>query len=391
MRNATHHTAGATGSDPAGIAVRLRLLTGIVCAALAACNASQSQPKDDAGAGVAAVIRRAGTVSVPERSPLRRSMVISAAQSQMVERPVLLPGVVEADPARLVKAVPPLSGRIVELPKQLGQAVGAGDPLFSLDSSDMALAHSDAAKAQAALVLAERNLERQRDLAQDEIGVRRDLEQAESDYRQATTEVQRTRVRLSQLGSAPAAANVRRYTFRSPIAGRVVELNGARGGFWNDTNAPIMTVADLSVVWVVASAHEKELASVFVGQPASITLDAYEGETISGNVRYVGAMLDADTRTVKLRIPLDNASGRLRPGMFAKVQVRGPAHPAIVVPAAALVQSGFNTRVFVETAAWTFQPRIVRTGAALGDAVEVVDGLEPGERIVVKDGVLLND
>lgn len=178
---------------------------------------------------------------------------------------------------------------------------------------------------------------------------------------------------------------------KSPIAGHVIEQTGSQGGFWNDTNAPIMTVADLSTVWVGASVQEKDLAAVFVGQTTTIALNAYAGESFSGTVRYVAQVLDPDTRTVKVRIVLDNSSGRLRPGMFARVVFSGPAHNSPVVPAAALVQDGFNTRVFVEQSPWAFAPRVVKTGARLEGQVEITDGLKAGERIVVRDGILLND
>jgi len=77
--------------------------------------------------------------------------------------------------------------------------------------------------------------------------------------------------------------------------------------------------------------------------------------------------------------------------MFAKVTFSCQAHKAVVIPATALIQSGFNTRVFVEKSPWQFEPRICKTGAQLGDNVEIVSGLKPGERIVMKEGVLLND
>ena len=275
--------------------------------------------------------------------------------------------------------------------KFLGDLVKKGDALFVIDSADLAQAYSDAAKARAALGLAQRNLQRQKDLAQAEIAARKDLEQAESDFAQATSEAERTQARLAQLGTALEAGNGRHYTLRSPIAGRVIELAGARGGFWNDTNAPIMTVADLSSVWVAASVRERDLAAVFIGQAARIIFDAYDGEFTDGNVRYVGEVLDPDTRTVKVRIALQNPAGRFRPGMFARVQFAGAAHKAVVVPASALVQAGFDTRVFVETAPWSFQPHVVKTGAQIGERIEVVDGLKAGERIVVQDAVLLND
>lgn len=364
------------------------------CIMLNACSESHSQPQagapNDNGKQPSAVVRQGGVASIPEASPLRKSLQLAVVEEQTVERPILVPGVIEADPARLIKLVPPVSGRILELHKTLGDPVKKGDPLFAIDSADLAQATSDAAKARAALALAQRNLQRQTELAQAEIAARKDMEQAESDFAQAKSEADRTQGRLAQLG-ATQGGNGRQYTLRSPIAGRVIELNGARGGFWNDTNAPVMTVADLSNVWVAASVREKDLAALFVGQAAKITLDAYEGETLDGKVRYVGEMLEPDTRTVKVRIALDNTSGRYRPGMFAKVRFSGPAHKAVVVPAAALVQSGFNTRVFVETSPWIFQPRNVKVGAQLGDRAEVTEGLRGGERIVVKNGVLLND
>jgi cobalt-zinc-cadmium efflux system membrane fusion protein len=316
---------------------------------------------------------------------------MSAVAQQTVERPIIAPGVVEADPAKLVKILTPVSGRIEQLHKALGDPVGAGEPLFTLDSADFAQAQSDAAKAQTLLELATRNLERLRKLTVDDIAARKDVEQAESDHAQALLEADRTRARLAQLGLAPGASMGRRYTLRSPIAGRVVELTGAQGGYWNDLTAPIMTVADLSTVWLTASVQEKDLGAVYVGQAAKIAFNAYEGTEIEGSVKYLAGILDPDTRTVKVRIALDNAAGRFRPNMFARVVLRGRPHAAIVVPATALVQSGFNARVFVEVSPWLFEPRIVKTGAQLDDRVEILEGLKPGERIVVKDGVLLND
>ena len=346
---------------------------------------------DAATPPVEPVVHRGALRSVPDASPLRKALQVAAVSEQSVQRPITVPGVVEADPARLIKVVPPVSGRIDKLYQRLGDAVKVGDALFTLDSADLAQAWSDAGKAQAALTLAQHNLERQQELSRAEIAARKDLQQAESDQAQASNEAQRTKARLSQLGTAWGRGSGRQYTLRSPIAGHVIDLTGAQGGFWNDTNAPIMTVADLSTVWLSASVQEKDLAAVFVGQTATIALNAYPGESFSGTVRTIAQVLDPDTRTVKVRVVLDNALGRLRPGMFASVVFSGPAHSGTVVPIAALVQDGFNTRVFVEQAPWVFTPRVVKTGARVNDLIEITDGLKAGERIVVRDGVLLND
>ncbi|MEP7101797.1 MAG: efflux RND transporter periplasmic adaptor subunit [Burkholderiales bacterium] len=357
------------------------------CALLSACD--QHAPVADVSA--AALLREGASIAVPATSPLRKALQVDSAAETTFERPISVPGVIEADPARLVKIVPPVGGRIERVYKGLGDAVRAGEPLLTLDSADLAQATSDANKAQAALALADHALTRQRDLAAAEISARKDLEQAQSDRAQAQSEARRAQSRLSQLGSALGRGNGREYTLTAPISGHVIDLTGAQGGFWNDTNAPLMTVADLSKVWLTASVQEKDLAAVFVGQQALIALNAYPGEPLTGRVAYVGQVLDADTRTVKVRVALDNAAGRLRPGMFASAVFSGVSHEAITVPASALIQDGFNTRVFVERAPWTFEARNVKTGAQIGSQVEIAAGLKAGERIVVKDGVLLND
>jgi cobalt-zinc-cadmium efflux system membrane fusion protein len=327
---------------------------------------------------------------IPEKSPLRRSLVVVPVADQSLAAPFTLPAVVEADPARLVKVTSPLAGRIVRLGKQLGDEVKAGDVLFIVDSPDFAQAGADAAKAQAALTLARRNLERQRELDKSDLAARRDLEQAQSDYEQAASEAARAGTRLSQAGARAGAAPNGKLAVRSPIAGRVVELSAAEGAYWNDATAPLMTVADLSRVFVSANAQEKDLAQLYVGQQASVKLDAYP-EPLKGQVRYVGDMLDADTRTVKVRLPFDNHDGRLKPGMFAEATLLSRAHQGIAVPMAAVIQNGFSSRAFVEVKPWQFAPRDLKLGAQIGEQVEVLAGLKAGERIVVKDGVLLND
>ena len=224
-----------------------------------------------------------------------------------------------------------------------------------------------------------------------EIAARKDVEQAENDFAQAESEARRAHGRIAQLDADKTGATGRQYVLRAPISGRVIELTAAEGGFWNDTNAPIMTVADLSSVWVAASIPEKDLAAVAVGDGAVIALNAYPGESVRGTIAYLGEVLDPDTRTVKARIAVDNSSGRFRPGMFARVVFHAPAHEALVVSATALIQSGLDTQVYVETAANTFEARNVKRGPRGGDSVEVLAGLSASDRVVVQNAVLLND
>ncbi|MYM26086.1 efflux RND transporter periplasmic adaptor subunit [Duganella sp. FT135W] len=369
---------------PCALAIGAAALIGWNVVGLQAHEASTPAPEP-------ALVHEGDLLRLPQKSPLRRSLVVQAVVDQSVQAPFVLPATVEADPARLVRVLPPLAGRVIRLNKQLGDAVKAGEVLFVMDAPDFAQANADATKAQSALTLARRNLERQRELDKADIAAGRDLEQAQSDYEQAASEAARAAARLTQAGGAAGNAVAGgKLAVRSPISGRVVALAAAEGAYWNDATAPLMTVADLSRVFVSANAQEKDLPQLYVGQQASIKLDAY-AEPLKGQVGYVGEMLDADTRTVKVRLPFDNRDGRLKPGMFAEATLRARAHSGIVVPMSAVIQSGFASRAFVEVKPWQFQARELKLGAQIGEQVEVLAGLKAGERIVVKDGVLLND
>ncbi|RAM62807.1 cation transporter [Herbaspirillum rubrisubalbicans] len=331
------------------------------------------------------------TIVIPPASALRDSLKTALIEQRSIAIPFSLPASVEADPARLAKILPPTTGRIVSIQKRLGDAVKAGDVLFEIESSDLAQAVSDERKAQSTLALTRRNLERQRSLDQANISARRDLEQAQSDYEQADSEAARAHARVAALGGTAASGGSARLAVRAPVSGHVIELNAAVGSFWNDNTASVMTVADLSSVYVTASAQEKDLARLHAGQNAEIALDAYPGQPLQAKVKSVGQMLDPDTRTVKVRILVANTDDRLKPGMFAQAILREQAHTGLLVPMTAVVQSGFANRVFVEVAPWKFEARKIMLGAQVGNDVEVTDGLQAGTRVVVKDGVLLND
>jgi cobalt-zinc-cadmium efflux system membrane fusion protein len=346
-----------------------------------------------APATVSPVLMREGaTIVVPEASPLRRTIVVAPVAQEAVQVPFALPASVEADPSKLVKVLPPVSGRIASLNKVLGDSVKAGDVLFRLESADLSQALSDAQKAKSAITLAKQTLERQRQLGESDIAARRDVEQAQNDFEQASSELARANAKLAQIGAGLSGSmEGRLLAVRSPISGRVVDLAAANGAFWNDVTAPLLTVADLSTVYVTANADEADLANIFVGQETKITLNAYPDEPLTGKVRYVGEILDSDTRRVKVRVVVENRSARLKPGMFAQAMLFAKPHPSILVPKNTVVQNGFSSRVFVEVAAWRFEPRVVQLGATIGDRVEILGGLKAGARVVTSDGVLLND
>jgi membrane fusion protein, heavy metal efflux system len=165
----------------------------------------------------------------------------------------------------------------------------------------------------------------------------------------------------------------------------------APGATINDDTQPIMTLADLSVVWVTALIAERDLAGVSRGQDAEIAVDAYPGRTLHGKVLFVADVIEADSRRDKTRIALANPDAFLKPNMFATVTLHGAPLERVVLPSSALLMNNDRTTVFVAVAPWTFERRTVQPLLEEGTQVVIESGVAPGEQVVVRGGILLND
>ncbi|WP_394847156.1 efflux RND transporter periplasmic adaptor subunit [Pendulispora brunnea] len=363
------------------------LLCGASSVLFAACKRGE-QATPEGTAPVPTVEHHNGKVFVPEGSPLRQRIEVKPAEMKSIERHIVAPSTVEAEPTRLAKIAPPLAGRIVKLFVHFGDSVKAGAPLFTIDSPDLVAAQSDYLKAKSAFAQAERDVARQKDLVDHGIGAQKELEQAQTDRETAKSELERTTTRLHLLGVGPGNVGGP-MTVRSPIAGRVIDLSTAPGQFQNDPASILMIVADLSNVWVTANIQEKDIRRVHQGDDAVATFTAYPGESFPGKVAFVGDLLDAETRTIKVRIGFDNPDSRLKPAMFATVSFHGKAVPELVVPVASVVIASDKSHVFFETGPWEFERRPVTVGDQVGDQFIVVKGIEAGQRIVTANAVLL--
>jgi cobalt-zinc-cadmium efflux system membrane fusion protein len=334
--------------------------------------------------------RQGRAIFIPENSPLRHQLVHSVAQSEQVKARLVAPASVEADPVRFARIFPPLSGRIQRLFVGFGDPVRRGQLLLTLDSPDFAAAENDFVKARSAVELTRRALTRQRDLYDHHIAARRDVEQDESDYATANSELERAENRLRSLGLNPSTMKFGQpLAIYSPLDGRVVDLTVAQGEYRNDNTAPLMTVADLSTVWLTANVQEKDSRYVFKGQPVEAVFSAYPEDTFHGKVLFVGDLLDPDTRAIKVRVAFSNADRRLKPGMYGAVTFAEATDRQVMVPTSAVFQLGDTSSVFVETKPWTFQPRPVVIGAEQDGKTVIKSGLEAGATVVSREGVLL--
>jgi cobalt-zinc-cadmium efflux system membrane fusion protein len=381
-------------SQPARFFV-LALVVGAVAAGgyrLLAGPFGGAEPARAVAAKVPLLIRDGERIIVPEGSPVRTSVAVESVAAQDVQRNLVLPAVVEADPARLIKVLPPLAGRVTQLKVQLGQQVEAGQPLVVIDSPDLASAYADYDRAKVLLSLALKSRDRQRGLVKIGGAADKDLQQSETDYATVGAELRRAEARLKEIGvEAETADKTRTMTINAPMAGSIIDLAVAPGAFWNDATAALMTVADLGTVWVTAGVPEKDTALVAKGQAVDVSFTAYPAEVFKGQVLFVSDVLDLDTRRTKVRIAFVNPDTRLKPGMFANVSFHAPARRAVAVPTSALVVKDDASQVLVEVAPWTFEARTVEIAFQQGDRAVLSSGVTAGDRVVVKGGVLLGD
>jgi cobalt-zinc-cadmium efflux system membrane fusion protein len=340
----------------------------------------------------ATVVHQGDKIHVPEGSALRSRLTVEPAPVQAVGGKLVLPAVVESDPARTAAVLTPLSGRLIALKVSLGDRVSRGQTLAVIDSPDLAQAYEDDEKAADTFKLSGKNLQRQE--AQNKLGVAsdRDLDQARSDHAQAAAEYARTQARLKMLGvPAEHGAGARLLTVTAPLGGSVIALAVTPGNMINDPTQPLMTIADLASVWVTALVPEKDLAAVSKNQDASVVLLSYPGRVLRGKVSFASDVIEPDSRRDKIRIPFANGDYALKPNMFATVTLIGPERSEVVLPSSALLMNNDRTTVFVAVAPWTFERRSVDPRLEGGPTVAIRSGVKAGEPVVVKGGILLND
>jgi membrane fusion protein, heavy metal efflux system len=352
------------------------------------------------------MVRQGDKILVPEGSALRARLTVMPVSLQPVSPKLLLPAVVESDPARTAAVLAPLGGRLIALKVGLGDRVTRGQVLAVIDSPDLGQAYDDNDKAADSFKLTEKTLGRQE--AQNKLGVAsdRDLDQAKSDFAQAAAEYTRTQAHLKVLGASvenkPASAEnkpastenkpaSRELIVTAPVSGSVTTLAVAAGNMINDPTQPLMTIADLSTIWVTALVAEKDIAAVSKNQDAQVTLAAYPDQVRQGKVLFVSDVIEPDSRRVKIRIAFANTDYALKPNMFASVVLTGRERSLVVLPSSALLMNNDRTSVFVATAPWTFERRNVDAQLEEGSSVAIRSGVNAGEQVLVKGGILLND
>ena len=390
---------------------RLVSLAILGCSIWTACGSRESSTESAAAARVPSESKTAqDNVSLsPEQ---QRSVTIETSPAGFSEQPEILrvKGRIALADDRTWKVGVRTLGSVVAVYKELGDFVHKGDILARYHADEVRdsralyrAAVAEADRAQSAARQAERNRDRARRMLELKAGSQQQVEQAEQELvtaqaavRKAQIEVDRLRDLLEDDLRVPAEPNPNRrddleddVPILAPGDGYIIEKNVTPGKSV-DTSSVTFVVADLSRVWMLASVRQEDLGKLRSGQAATVSLAGQGDRRWSGRITNLGQELDPSTRVMQVRIELDNRDNRLRPEMLANADLPvGRGRPTIIVPSDALQQVGDDTVVFLQTGPGRFSVRPVRTGEAADGKTPILEGLNPGDAVVVRGSFIL--
>jgi len=329
-----------------------------------------------------------------EKDVPQKAIQTAPVEFRTVSTELVIPATIQPDPARVVHVFAPVSGRLLELRVKPGDSVSAGQAVAVVQSSDVASARSDYQKAKAQAEHSQSALRRANVLFQHEAIAQKDMEDARAQAALDESELERAKERLQLLGLSEGHATDRANVL-APRSGVVTETTSAPGEMAKslDASSSLLTLADLSSVWVVGSVFERDLMSVPRGSTVRVTLDAYSSEEWQGKISNVSDVVDPATRTVKLRVVLDNRLRKLKPEMFATIHVLRPPSSLAVVPSAAVLHEGNTTYVMIQATGQQdkFERRVVDVQEAGPQETLVRSGLHPGDVVVSSGAALLRE
>ena len=379
------------------------LIAGCALAAAACGGSSQPPAAPQLPAGHASASSDAAATAAPSyftvpQEQLSHLQLATVSQAQWMTT-VATTGTVDWDGDKTTQAITQVGGPITRLAVDLGQRVTAGQPLLYVASPDIANAMSAYRKAKNRLDLAQRTLDRNKDLLDHRAIAPKDLEQSQADYNDASTDVSGALQQLTILGvspqdikdaetqNAPIKADL---PMRAPIAGVVVQRLVMPGQVIQAGMTIAFVISDISTVWIQGHIYEKDLRSVRTGDKADITSASFP-ETLQGTVTDVGALLDPDTRTTAVRIVTRNPRGELKKDLFVDVTIHdASSRQALVVPSAAVLYDEQNMPfVFLQVKDGQFAQHQVEIGDQRGDQIEVTSGLKAGDRVVSQGSLFL--
>jgi cobalt-zinc-cadmium efflux system membrane fusion protein len=332
----------------------------------------------------------------PEVQPRIETTVVEFSQSRQA---LMLAGKVAYGEDRYSRISSPLQGRVVEVRAHLGDRVKAGAVLLVIDSPDIAQAYSEYVKEDSELRYATRAHELAKDLYENKAMPLKDLKQAENELIKARAEFRRAKERLLSLRIPAEELNkpldkqkiTSRFEMKSPLTGTVVERAVTPGqSVSGDPSQVLFTVADLDMLQVMADLYERDLSLVKEGQFARVNVEAYPGVDFPATIAAIGDIVDPTSRTIKVRAWVNNEGHKLKPEMFARLQLEvGETAQFLIVPREAVLEVDSKQFVYVVDSQNRYVKQEVKVASVSPDQVRILEGLTRGQRIVTKGAVLI--
>lgn len=386
-------------SSPTSRHLRLTPVLGTVAVAvlLVACG-----KKSDAPAASAPAAQASAPASTDQQVRIEPAMAgrFEIAEAGMVDLAPFqeVPGRIEANERLVTRIGASVTGRVTEVLVEVGDRVRNGQALARVASPELTQAQMAYLRAHSNAGLAERAVERARQLFQADVIGSAELQRRESELSVARAEMRAQGDQLRLLGiSAPALDELRERGALQPHAavlatqsGVVIERKVSNGQVAQPGD-PLFTLADLGNVWVVGALPEQTARAVQVGQRVDIEVPALGGRQLSGRIVYVGDTVSPETRTVPIRTQVDNPGRDLKPQMLATMRIRGEARQQLVVPQEAVIREGDRDHVYLRAADNVFRYVPVELGPEQNGLRPVIKGLQAGDPVVVEGAFHLHN
>ncbi len=283
----------------------------------------------------------------------------------------------------------PFPARVYQIHARIGDYVKKGQRLIVLQSEEVGEATSAYYKANADFELARLNFDREQQLFEKGVGAKKNSLSAEAEFKVAETNLDAAEKRLHVLGFTEEEVTRIAQTHQinplislyAPIEGKIISSNMVLGNMV-DESSEIMTIMDPSLLWVDAEIYEKDIARIKIGQEVAVTVPAYQEEVFNGKVTYISDLLNASTRTITVRTEVYNKGNRLKPGMFANLELSiNNAASALVIPTSAVLDDQGKKIAFVKING-AYYLRTVQTDSKDDDFIAITSGIEEGEEVV---------
>jgi cobalt-zinc-cadmium efflux system membrane fusion protein len=370
-----------------------------VCALLIACGRRSEETATQApaasGTAEAPHTEAPNTVEVDEAMLRDLRVTTRPVESRTGGDLVVLLGELAVDQRTYAEVGTPVAARVTRLLANAGDSVRAGQTLAELTSPELGRERAEYLSANARLTLAEAALDRKRSLAAEKIAPLREVQEAESAAGEARAALRSSRAAIAAYGVEPPAndgddSTSSLFVLRSPVAGVVIERASVVGQML-DPAVPAFRIADLSTLWLTVHAFERDAVRVRQGVAARLAFPALPGQDFEGTVTVVGRQVERESRTVPIRIDVQNKQNSLRPGMSATATLPvGDTGAAILtVPVSSVQRVRNEWCVFLPKDANHFEIRRIGRGRDLGGEVEVLSGLSASDTVVVDGAFLL--